>query len=208
MSNEHDGKGKKFLAHYLGTVTDNADPKKLGRVRLSVEGVVQNSDWALPAGNPGGGSSRHGLFSPPEKGASVFVFFLQGDVDKPAFMVGHWGAPGGKIETPGPVGGYATPKIDLTPGTPEEISPEDASKVTAFETAKWVVVLDDRDGKEVAKIEHKKTGDHILLDGSKQRMDINSTANIWIRCMGSITIDCNGFTVNGRPIFPNGKAVM
>ena len=72
---------------YVGVVTKNDDPEKLGRVKVRIPGLVDpESAWAFPMGAPGGGSKRHGFFSPPVVGAEVCVFFHGGDPDHPWFI--------------------------------------------------------------------------------------------------------------------------
>jgi hypothetical protein len=207
VSTEDDGFGGKFRAIYVGVVTENADPLKVGRVRLRIPGLLEKSDWALPLGAVGGGTHRRGFYDPPDVGAEVAVFFHAGDPDKPCFLPGAWGAPGGVRETPGPVGGYATPLYSGAPGKPEEISPEDAPKVKSYETARWIMVFDDRAGKERLFIEDKKTGDHLLFDGVKSQVELRVTTLLRIVVDGICSINANQLTLNDRPVLPTSKPI-
>ncbi len=204
MSDETDGQHGKRLAMYVGTVTRNDDPEKLGRVRLRIPGVIEpESGWALPMGMPGGGTKRRGFYNPPDPGAEVCVFFNAGEVDAPYYLPGNWG----RGETPGPVGGYGHPKTDGSPGDPEDIDPRDAAKVKSFETAKWILTFDDRDGKEKFYAENKRTGDHVLIDGSGGAVDIKATTLLNIHCDGIVNIDGTQVNIRQRPVMPNGKAI-
>ncbi len=68
----------------VGTVIDNNDPKRWGRLRIRVEQVFEGiSDehlpWAIVSlAHPGGGSANHGKFAVPEIGAKVLVEFQGG----------------------------------------------------------------------------------------------------------------------------------
>lgn len=79
---------------YLGLVVSNADPAKLGRVKVNVPNVfgiasigVSDLPWAIPAGLPAGGSpSSGGIDWLPDPGDQVVVFFLDGEPEKPIWM--------------------------------------------------------------------------------------------------------------------------
>lgn len=81
-----------FTGPYLGTVAANADPAKLGRVKVSVPHVYDgigtgDLPWAIPAGLPAGGShSSGGIDWVPEPGDQVIVFFLDGEPEKPVWL--------------------------------------------------------------------------------------------------------------------------
>lgn len=207
MSSEMDGFGDKWKALHVGVVTENADPDLLGRVKIRVPGLVEPStDWALPLGNPGGGGMRRGLYAPPPVGAEVGVFFAGGEVDRPYFLPGNYGLPGGVRETPGPVGGYAPPTYLGEPGAAEEIAPEDAPLVKSFESDDWVIVLDDRPGKSSAKLENKVSGDHILMLGKpRYATEIRVTGTLRIVAEGQLDLQSNNITFNGVPFLNDGK---
>ena len=65
----------RFFAVYEGTVFDRADPKKVGRVRVEIPGLMDNpaSGWAWPIGMPGGGTAQQGMKWIPKVGAEVVV---------------------------------------------------------------------------------------------------------------------------------------
>ncbi len=87
---------------YAGTVENNEDPLKLGRLKVRVPHVfgsdstgsgyipVNDLPWALPAGMPAGGSNASGGFSQiPAVGDCVWVRFLDGEPEKPIW---EWGS--------------------------------------------------------------------------------------------------------------------
>lgn len=100
MSIDFDNPEPPFLGLAMGVVSDNADPLGLGRVRVRVPGLVDESAWAFPLGLPGAGSKDRGTFWIPDQGAEVGLFYNLGDPDDPRYIAGHWGQPQGEADTP------------------------------------------------------------------------------------------------------------
>ena len=82
--------GETFYGKYRGTVVDNVDPLKLGRVRVVVPGVATGraGSWALPCVPVAG--TQMGAYLLPALGAAVWVEFEQGDPDHPIWVGGYW----------------------------------------------------------------------------------------------------------------------
>jgi len=80
-----------LIGRFRGTVVDNDDPLRLGRVRALVPGALHDtpSGWALPSAPYAG--SIVGLFAIPPQGANVWVEFEEGDPDRPVWVGGFWG---------------------------------------------------------------------------------------------------------------------
>ena len=76
---------------FRGTVTDNKDPQKRGRLKLRIPSVLadQDSDWALPC-LPYGGADQQGMFMIPEIDAQVWVEFEEGDIHRPIWVGTFW----------------------------------------------------------------------------------------------------------------------
>ena len=76
---------------FRGFVSDNDDPEKRGRLKLTVPSTLdeQTTDWALPCA-PFGGSDGTGLLLIPEVGAEVWVEFEQGDISRPIWVGAMW----------------------------------------------------------------------------------------------------------------------
>lgn len=207
-TSENDGQGVKFRAGYLGEVVDNADPERVGRVRVRVPGVVEPaSGWAWPIGASGGGFDRRGAYWPPAKGAAVLVFFLGGDVERPVFFPGPWGFPAGVPETPGPVGGYTTPGADGVAPPREQIAPADAPRIKAVETDHFVVVVDEREGRALLRVEAKKSGDHLLFDAVNHTADLKTSNVLTIRSDTAINLDAPKITFGGRVLVLNDQPI-
>ena len=137
-----------------GIVVDNADPQKLGRLKVFVPGVygesqpAENLPWAWPC-FPSGGSDDCGFFKVPEIGACVWIElqWTDGQPD-PSYPVwtGVWVKAG---------------------ATPEDVhvAAADAHYYTVVKNAAGgsTLVLCDKPGAEFAKIRHK-TGAMIVID--------------------------------------------
>lgn len=174
----------------MGIVADNADPEKLGRVRVRIPGLIEDaSAWAFPLGWPAAGGKQRGAFRPPPKGAEVGVFFHQGDIDHPHYISGHPGRGEAPEET-------------------SDSTPEEATKVqVVHEGERYRVVIDERPGKQQLQLRDKKTGDEIAFDGVKLAVHIQGTTAVSIESKGSVDIKALALTLNGRFVAPNGKPI-
>lgn len=99
---------RKLYGKYRGTIVDNADPARRGRVRVSVPGVLNSrtTPWAeicLPAFD---GMTA----APPAIGSSVLVEFEAGDIRRPICTGKLWS---GQDEP-------APPAAPLTFGLPDQ----------------------------------------------------------------------------------------
>jgi uncharacterized protein involved in type VI secretion and phage assembly len=81
---------ERHFGRYRGTVTSNADPKKLGRIRAKVPEVLGEleSGWALPAAPMAGKNA--GFFSVPAKDDHVWIEFEAGDTSRPTWVGAFW----------------------------------------------------------------------------------------------------------------------
>jgi hypothetical protein len=184
MSEFDDPNEIRYLGMYDGVVVDNADPEGLGRIRVMIPGLVEpESAWAEPVG--AGGSAQRGRFDVPEKGATVTVHFLMGDIDRPKYHHGYYGKPGGKSEAPTAAQG---------------IAPADADKVKVYETEDFEILIDGRSGKHHLRLTEKKKGTRIEIDGngvvtvtadkillgSPQASEPVVLGNKWLNMMGQL----------------------
>jgi uncharacterized protein involved in type VI secretion and phage assembly len=82
-------RGRHF-GKYRGTVIDNADPDKKGRLKVSVPAVLPPglSVWAMPCVPYAG--DKVGLFALPAPGSGVWVEFEAGDISFPIWVGGFW----------------------------------------------------------------------------------------------------------------------
>jgi hypothetical protein len=107
-----------FNLIYRGIVVDNKDPRDIGRVKIHIPGVYPDTDddgqrhshadlpWAIPAlslYNSGGDNSKEssrdtdyynrcgsgGIYTVPEIGYKVFIFFEQGNPSHPVYFASN-----------------------------------------------------------------------------------------------------------------------
>jgi len=93
MNTEFEG-GEQTSRHYgkyRGIVTNNQDPKNLGRIKARVPEILSDVEtgWALPCAPYTGNGS--GVYAVPEPGAGVWVEFEAGDVSRPVWSGCWWG---------------------------------------------------------------------------------------------------------------------
>jgi uncharacterized protein involved in type VI secretion and phage assembly len=83
--------GKRYVGKYRGTVVNNVDPMKIGRIQVMVPDVsnVMLSSWAMPC-LPVAGINM-GIFTVPLPGAGVWIEFEQGNPDYPIWVGCFWG---------------------------------------------------------------------------------------------------------------------
>ena len=115
-----------YFGKYRGKVVNNVDPLQLGRLQVSVPGVlgVGRMSWAnpcLPYAGPG-----VGLFAIPPVGANVWVEFEAGKSESPIWSGCFWGT---KLEVP-----------------LEAQTPTAAATLKLLKTPTTVIQLDDTPG--------------------------------------------------------------
>jgi uncharacterized protein involved in type VI secretion and phage assembly len=82
----------RYYGKYRGTVINNVDPMRLGRIQVQVPDVhgVVPSTWAMPCVVSSG--IQNGMLWVPMIGAGVWVEFEQGNSDYPIWVGGWWGS--------------------------------------------------------------------------------------------------------------------
>ena len=134
---------QRYYGKYRGFVTDNQDPEKRGRLKLSVPSVLgeQNTGWALPS-LPFGGKTNQGLFMIPEVDAQVWVEFEEGNVDKPIWVGVFW---------------------QQESDTPEEAALDEPTTRIIRTPSGHVLQFDDADGEEQFRLAHP-AGTEMTID--------------------------------------------
>jgi len=200
----YDGTAR-YFGLYSGVVVERADPRKLGRVRVQIPGLIDDkSAWAWPLAMPGAGGYRLGFKIIPKVGAEVAVLFMQGDIDRPYYFAGNWGAPeDDDPEVPG--GGRAAPIEDEVNAVGEELTAEEAPDVHTLETDSWLVVFDEREDsgdrrKGALFFRHKLTGDVIEYDSKIQGWLIRGSAVVSVEAKALLNFEAPQVQINKRRV--------
>jgi uncharacterized protein involved in type VI secretion and phage assembly len=127
---------------YRGTVSDNQDPRKQGRLKVRVPEILGDVDsgWALPCAPYAG--EKTGVYAVPPAGAGVWVEFEAGDVSRPIWVGCWWGSD--KLPTD-EGGGAATPDVKITRS--------EEGLLLALHDDDKVIALSDANGSNILKIE-------------------------------------------------------
>lgn len=116
----------RLFGKYRGLVTDNKDPDKLGRLKVSVPAVPGMAEnWALPCAPYAG--EQVGFYTMPPIGAKVWVEFEGGDPSHPIWSGCFWQQP----EVPTEIGDNS----------------DDPSQVKVFKTRVATLWINDTDQK-------------------------------------------------------------
>jgi len=182
-----------FIGMYRGVVVDNKDPRRVGRCRVRVSGVLpdEGGAWAPPIGGMGAGSAARGIYDVPPIGSDVAVWFEQGDCDHPYYLGGNPG----------------------TSEVPVEVADADddeqATKVAVWETERWRVKLDGRFGQGEFHIIDKVTGSVLEIDGVRAGIRIKSLGKIQIESDSEVAIvSKGGISIGGRTLVKNGLPIQ
>lgn len=142
--------GSRWFGKYPGTVTDNRDPQKRGRLEVDVPAVLGGKKvWALPCvpvANPDGS----GLFAMPDLEALVWVEFAAGDLMYPIWSGCYW----------------AEQKIDSSDGVPE---------VKFWRTKNFTIRIDDDAGELTIE---KTDGGKLTISATEVSAEANSVVQI------------------------------
>ena len=88
-----------------------------------------------------------------------------------------------------------------------KLAKEETPQVRAFETGRFLLVFDDRDGKEALLLKDKKSGDQIELDGKGMGITVKATSALMLKADGMVSIDAAVVQINGRLVLPGTKAI-
>ncbi|GAA4095436.1 phage baseplate assembly protein V [Actinomadura miaoliensis] len=174
----------RYHGKYRGVVVDNADPERLGRLRVRVPSVLGAdvvTGWALPC-VPFGGHPDQGFLFVPEVGAGVWVEFEEGDLEFPIWVGTYWSRPGRDSELPRPnrADGGVQPGV------------QDPPTRKIIKTAKGhTLQFEDADGAETVTVVQAADGHVITLDGDGIKLTDGRFGN-------RITLDARGVTIADR----------
>jgi hypothetical protein len=137
---------RRFFGKYRGFVVDASDPAQLGRLRLRVPSVLGEqvvTGWATPC-LPYGGLAGEGQLFVPERDATVWVEFEEGDLEFPIWTGAFW--------TRGDQGS-GLPKPVKPDGTQEDSVQQTPTRKILTTAKGHTIQLEDADGEEMLLIQ-------------------------------------------------------
>ena len=177
---------RQYYGKYRGIVVENNDPKKLGRLKVSVPSVFGSevvTGWAAPC-SPYGGDVNQGMLFIPEVGAGVWVEFEEGDLEFPIWVGTYWSQPE-SVETP--------TAFEADGSDTGEVGEPVVSRKIIKTRKGHAIQFNDKDGEESLVIVQRvddSTHNHITLDANG--ITILSGAGLSITTNGDLTIDTSG----------------
>lgn len=170
-SGELRAEGRVIAGLVVAKVTNNQDPDKLGRVKLTFPWLSETveSAWARVA-SPFTGNG-FGWFCLPEVGDDVLVMFERGDVDRP-FVVGSlWNA-------------ATLPPADNADGK---------NNLRLFKSRSGhVFSFDDTENSERIAIRDKSGKNEIVIDSASNSISIQADGDLTVTVQGNIAFQANG----------------
>ncbi|MFD1642810.1 phage baseplate assembly protein V [Halohasta litorea] len=178
----------------IGIVTDNEDPKDLGRVKLRFpwREADDESYWARIATEMSG--KQYGSYFLPEINDEVLVAFAGGDVHQP-FVIGSLWNGNRKPPQKNSDGNNDIREIVSRQGHRVQFDDgDDGGQLTIETKAGHTITLNDADGKEKVEIADKSGKNRIRLDSSSDTVSIEAADTLelgakTIKLRGDKTVD-------------------
>ncbi|WP_226483046.1 phage baseplate assembly protein V [Natrinema amylolyticum] len=180
----------------VGIVTDNEDPKDLGRVKLRFpwRDADDESHWARIATEMAG--DGYGSYFLPEIDDEVLVAFENGDIHKP-FVVGSlWN---GEQKPPQTNGDGNNDVREVRSRSDHVIAFDDADdgSITVRTTGGNEIVIDDSGSSETIRIRDESNDNSITLDSASGTVAIDATSEIELSA-STISLDGNSVEITGK----------
>lgn len=148
---------RRFYGKYRGIVVDNADPARLGRLRLMVPSVLGPdvvTGWATPC-VPYGGAADQGFLFVPEREAGVWVEFEEGDLEFPIWVGAFWSRPDSESQLP-------RPRADDGTG-PEQVQDPPTRKIITTRKG-HTIQFEDADDQETILVREGSQGHLVTMN--------------------------------------------
>lgn len=199
----------------VGIVTDNEDPKDLGRVKLRFpwRDADDESHWARIATEMAG--TEYGTYFLPEIDDEVLVAFENGDVHRPFVIGALWN---GTQKPPQTNDDGKNDIREIRSRSDHTIAFDDADdgSITIRTTDGNEIVIDDSGTSETIRICDEKADNSITLDSESGTVEINAKSELSLSA-STISLDGNsielsgtkGLTISGNgPIDVDSKAKL
>ena len=157
-----------FFGKYRGTVSDNADPSNIGRLKVAVPSVLGDAEvWAMPC-VPYAGNGV-GFYCLPEPGTGVWIDFEAGDPSFPVWSGCFWGD--GELPDPGgaPIKIWKTEKVTIR-------IDDDADELKMETSSNSVVTLADDIKSESGGATHTVGSDGVVSELTPGKVEVTATS--------------------------------
>lgn len=150
--------GTSVWGKHRGRVAGNDDPRGIGRLKVTVPGILGDEQaWALPCA-PFGGSDGSGLLVLPEVGANVWIEFEGGDLAHPIWVGTYWSQ---GFDTSNDFGGWQRRTLRTVGGQMVQLDDEPGSTRVLLAHGSGAQVEIDDDGRVTVR-DHG--GNELVLD--------------------------------------------
>jgi len=185
----------RYFGIYGGLVARRDDPLALGRIKVSIPGLIdEESNWATPRTSSSvtdadGNVIYRGSVNVPPTGSDVFVQFLNGDIDHPIWEPAGFG---------------------LGQNFPEHESPD----VSVWGIGPFRMVIDNREEVQTATFKIVKVvgGEEesiceLLFNSDTNSVRLYATTALQLETGGVLDIDGNSVQVRGRKVTPVNRPI-
>jgi phage protein D/phage baseplate assembly protein gpV len=166
-------------APVVGTVTDNVDPKGLGRIKVKLPWFSDDNESAWARLSTPMAGDNGGAFFLPDRNDEVLIGFQQGDINNPIVLGAVWN-------------GEQRPPEHHTDGQ---------NRIRLIQTkAGHLIKFDDTNGAEKITIQDKK-GSTITMDSNTGEVKIHSAGDLTLDSSKKINIKSTGdITINNGSV--------
>ncbi|AFO55270.1 MULTISPECIES: phage baseplate assembly protein V [Natrinema] len=180
----------------VGIVTNNEDPKDLGRVKLQFpwRDADDESHWARIATEMAG--NEYGSYFLPEIDDEVLVAFENGDIHKPFVIGSLWN---GKQKPPQKNGDGNNDIREVRSRSDHVIAFDDADdgSITIRTTGGNEIVIDDSGSSETIRISDESNDNSITIDSDSGSVAIDAKSDLELSA-STISLDGNSVEITGK----------
>ena len=193
----------------IAEVTNNNDPKKMGRVKVRFQALGTNieSDWARVA-TPHAGKGR-GLMFMPQPGDEVVVGFEHGDARRP-FVLGSLFT-GEKVLDDEELVDKASRDAMFAVKTPHKIAAHASKEVKLTSDEKMSIVVTGNPGDHTLTADGNVTTDSrkSIKEKASQSIELEAGSSVKIKGSGTVEIESSGqLKVKGSAVSIEGSGMV